>query len=633
MRIILAALVLLVAASGPVSARRVIEPANDGWSFFYLPQQKKAPKGIPPQAKPDFDDKDWKKVGIPHTWQTYETTGELHPFIASPHAKDNAYWWTGTGFYRKRFTLKEPLGEDRLFIEFDGVMKYCKAYLNGWLVGEHFGGYGCFTFDLTPYLDDKGENLLAIEVGNEQNDPHAIPPMDAGCWNFYGGIYRNVRFVRTGNIYIPFQGSAEYQGGTQITSRNIGPSRSDVRIRTWVKNDTDRDTEVTLETAIVDRDGKTVRTLTQTRTIYHRETLMFDQTGIIYDPLRWSPDSPDQYTAVSTVSVGDAVADVYESRFGIRTFFWNHDEKVLYVNGEPVNLQGFNRHQEYPWLGDAIPYFIHRMDLMDMKYNLGCNALRPGQYCSGPEVFALADSLGLITFAELPNVKNRNFSPQMQRIQTVEMVRRLRNSPSVLLFDMGDETDRAADSRWAHDESPDHYITCRHCEGTGGEFISISPQELKMSKMLRCAVRGWYSSDDKDLEPENQQWTGTDEYRHRIALQGKKEGQNDDRIDQPNLVVWLYEDHGCDREYRNAPLLHYNPKGWVDSYRIPKYAYYLWQANYSGKPMVYAMPHFWRSRYIGTFRDITVDSNCEEVTLIAGGKKCGTKRLRPEDLH
>lgn len=121
---------------------------------------------------------------------------------------------------------------------------------------------------------------------------------------------------------------------------------------------------------------------------------------------------------------------------------WNHDERRLYINGEPVNIQGFNRHQEYPWLGDAIPYFIHRMDLLDMKRNLNCTALRPGQYCSGPEVFALADSLGLITFAELPNVKNRPFSPEVQWMQTVEMVRRLRNSPSVLLFDMGDETDR-----------------------------------------------------------------------------------------------------------------------------------------------------------------------------------------------
>ena len=271
------------------------------------------------------------------------------------------------------------------------------------------------------------------------------------------------------------------------------------------------------------------------------------------------------------------------------------------------------------------------MDLLDMKRNLNCTALRPGQYCSGPEVFALADSLGLITFAELPNVKNRPFSPEAQWMQTVEMVRRLRNSPSVLLFDMGDETDRAADSRWAYMESPEHFITCRHCEGSGGRFIDITPKELRMSKMLRCAVRGWYGDDEKPLRPDNQQWASNDEFRHLIALQGKKPGSDEDRIDQPNLMVWLYEDHGCDREYRNAPMLHYNPKGWVDSYRVPKYAYYLWQANYAEKPMVFVMPHYWRRQYIGQRRPLVVDSNCEEVELFVGGKSCGVLRPSAEN--
>ena len=216
-------------------------------------------------------------------------------------------------------------------------------------------------------------------------------------------------------------------------------------------------------------------------------------------------------------------------------------------------------------------------------------------------------------------------------MQTVEMVRRLRNSPSVLLFDMGDETDRAADSRWAYMESPGHFITCRHCEGSGGRFVDITPKELRMSKMLRCAVRGWYGDDEKPLRPDNQQWASNDEFRHLIALRGKKPGSDEDRIDQPNLMVWLYEDHGCDREYRNAPMLHYNPKGWVDSYRVPKYAYYLWQANYAEKPMVFVMPHYWRRQYIGQRRPLVVDSNCEEVELFVGGKSCGVLRPSAEN--
>ena len=67
---------------------------------------------------------------------------------------------------------------------------------------------------------------------------------------------------------------------------------------------------------------------------------------------------------------------------------------------------------------------------------------------------------------------------------------------------------------------------------------------------------------------------------------------SDGRIDQRNMIVWLYEDHGCARTYQNEPVLNINPKGWVDCYRFPKYAYYLWQANHVSEPMIFVHPHF-----------------------------------------
>ena len=615
------------------SAQRSVEPFDTEWLFRYREASAKPDKGIPAEARIDCIDSLWQRIAIPHTWQTYETTRELHPFIASPHAKDNSRWWEGRGFYRRHFRLRPEIRGRKLFIEFDGVMKNCLAYLNGHLIGEHLGGYGCFYFELTDYVDYEGENLFVLEVSNRQTDPQRVPPMDAGCWNFYGGIYRHVRLVATNDLFIPFQGSYKHEGGTHVTTENLSDTLSRVRIRTWVRNERPKRQAVVLTSSIVDETGRIVASSSTPQNIYPQETALYDESFEITDPKRWSPDSPHLYRLVSTVSAGSEVCDRYETVFGIRTFTWDRETRQLRVNGKPVNIQGFNRHQEYPWLGDAIPYFIHRMDLLDMKDNLNCTALRPGQYCSGPEVFALADSLGLLTFAELPNVKNRPFSPEAQWMHPVEMVRRLRNHPSVLLFDMGDETDRAADSRWAYMESPGHFITCRHCEESGGKFVSITPQELRMSKMLRCSVRGWYGDDEKPLRPENQQWTSNDEYRHLIALQGKKPGSPEDRIDQPNLVVWLYADHGCDREYRNAPLLHYNPKGWVDSYRVPKYAYYLWQANYARKPMVFAMPHYWRSQYLGQRHPIVVDSNCEEVELFVGRRSLGKQYPSAENRH
>ena len=321
------------------AAQRQVEDANDDWLFSYKEATAKPVKGIPPQAQVAYDDAGWKSVSVPHTWQTYETTGELHPFIASPHAKDNPYWWNGKGFYRKHFTLRPEMRGRKLFIEFDGVMKNCLAYLNGKLIGEHLGGYGCFSFELTDYADYDGGNVFVLEVSNQQTDPQRVPPMDAGCWNFYGGIYRNVRLVATDDVFIPFQGSYKHEGGTHVTTENLSDSVSRVRVRTWVRNERAERQAVELTTAIVDGDGRIVAVASTPQEIRPQETALYDEEFEIAGPKRWSPASPDLYKAVSTVTAGGRTCDRYETVFGIRTFTWNHDERRLYVNGQPVKFR------------------------------------------------------------------------------------------------------------------------------------------------------------------------------------------------------------------------------------------------------------------------------------------------------
>lgn len=70
------------------SARRQVEDANADWLFSYKEATAKPVKGISPQAQVGYDDVGWKSVSVPHTWQTYETTGELHPLrrVAQHHS-------------------------------------------------------------------------------------------------------------------------------------------------------------------------------------------------------------------------------------------------------------------------------------------------------------------------------------------------------------------------------------------------------------------------------------------------------------------------------------------------------------------------------------------------------------------
>lgn len=207
------------------AAQRQVEDANADWLFSYKEATAKPVKGIPPQAQVGYDDAGWKSVSVPHTWQTYETTGELHPFIASPHAKDNPYWWDGKGFYRKHFTLRPEMRGRKLFIEFDGVMKNCLAYLNGKLIGEHLGGYGCFYFELTDYVDYDGGNLFVLEVSNQQTDPQ--PGASDGC--------RMLEFLRR---HLPQRASGRHgrrfhsvSGVVQTRRRHARHDRKSFRLR------------------------------------------------------------------------------------------------------------------------------------------------------------------------------------------------------------------------------------------------------------------------------------------------------------------------------------------------------------------------------------------------------------------
>lgn len=597
---------------------------NSNWTFNYFSSES-AEKGY---ESPSYDDSRWIAVSLPHTWSTYETTGELHPFIRNASEKDNSYWWNGWGWYRKHFSLNQAYSGKKVFIEFEGVQKYCKVWINGVYLGDHKGGYASFDFDITPHIKKTGDNVIAVAVSNRRDDKYRIPPMTAGNFNVYGGIYRDVTLVLKNKIYIPMQGSASHEGGTFITTPGLNEKSGVVRIQTWVKNDDSQTKECTLQTTILDGSGRTVQVVKSSASVKPGELYRFDQlTKPVKPPHLWSPGDPYLYKAVSEVSDGKQVFDTYSSTFGFRWFRWDYKENFLYVNGKKTVLHGGNRHQEYPWLGDAIPKWITIMDYSDMAENMNYNFMRTVHYPNDRLVYDLADKYGIIIDEEVPNIKNLDFDPVVQEQQLREMIRRDRNHPGIMFWSMGNETNKAVDSKFAITEDTTRILTARRVEnGSQGKYAKHGEENLAIENLLRCSVRGWYNKDVKDMEPSDPQQCGTEEHQLNMLKASGLLGTG-------NLSTWLYEDHGADREYLNAPLLHVNPKGYVDLYRVPKYAYYLWLATYSEKPMVFILPHFWRSQYLGQKKDIVVTSNCDKVELKVNGVSKGTQTPDETNYH
>ena len=601
---------------------RLIKVINSDWTFNYLPYSD-PDTAI---AFPEFDDSQWKAVAIPHTWSTYETTGEVHPFIYNASEKDDPYWWYGWGYYRKKFRIDRSLKDRKVFVEFDGVQKYAKVFLNGIYLGDHKGGFTGFYFDLTQYVSWDSDNFLVVMVNNRRNDIHRIPPMNAGNWNVYGGIYRDVRLVIKNKVHIPFQGSYKHEGGTFVTTPRVTNDSADVCIRTWVKNDMEKPQIVELITTIMDPAGNETAKKSEKKEIAPGIIEEYDQYfRNLHEPALWSPDNPALYQVVSTVIVNGNVMDEYFSPLGFRYFHWDHNTDNLFVNGEKVNILGTNRHQEYPWLGDAHPKWIARMDMNDIKYNLGHNFMRLTHYPNDKYLYQLADSFGIIMVEEVPNIKSIDFSEEVQEQNVREMIRRDRNHPCIFFWSMGNETTDAADSKWAIEEDTTRIIHLRKGE-QGGEYVAHTHENLDMENLLRVTIRGWFDQDDVpsgfSSTPANGQHSSNETWQHQM---GRARGGSVRGLLGDNCVSWLYEDHGADREYLNCILKHINPKGWVDIYRQPKYIYWLTKAYYTDIPVVFIHPHFWREKYIDSYRNIQIDSNCGEVELYINGKSSGIK--------
>jgi beta-galactosidase len=605
-------------------SHRIEKIINSQWTFNYFPSVG-ANKGY---EAPGFDDSKWQAVSIPHTWCTYETTGELHPFIRNISETDSPYWWMGWGWYRKHFSINKDYSDRKVFIEFEGVQKYCKVWLNGKYLGEHKGGYGSFDFDITKFIKPGEDNVLAIAVNNRQKDEFRIPPMSAGNFDVYGGIYRDVTLVLKDNLFIPMQGSASHEGGTFVTTPQVSEKECVVRVQTWVKNDNPQKKSCTLQNSIVDATNKIVQVIKSEAVINPGQLYKFDQTSKpIKNQHLWSNEDPYLYKIYTQVIDGKTVADTYTSPLGFRWFRWDFKENFLYVNGKKMVIHGGNRLQEYPWLGDAIPKWITVMDYTDMAENLNYNFIRTAHYPNDKLVYDLADKYGIVIDEESPSINNQEFSVEVQEQQMKEMIRRDRNHPDIMLWGMGSETNHAVDSKFAVAEDTTRILTAYSVpKGSAGAFIKLTDENLTIKNLPRCTIRGWYNKDVIDLEPADNQQSGTEEHQQNMLKASGKFGTG-------NLCTWVYEDHGAAREYLNSPLLNINPEGYVDVYRVPKYAYYFWQATYDNNPMVFIQPHNWRSQYLGQMKDIVVNSNCDKVELKVNGVSKGYKLLDQSNFH
>lgn len=414
---------------------RVEKIINSHWTFNYFSSES-ADKGC---ESPGFDDSKWPAISLPHTWTSYETTRELRPFTKSPGETGDAYWWTGWGWYRKHFSISSAYADYKVFIEFEGVQKYCKVWINGKYAGDHKGAYGSFDFDITAYIKPGEDNVIAVAVSNLQKDEFRLHSLSEGPHNVSCGIYRNVTLSLKKKLYIPMQGSAAHEGGTFISIPALTEKEAVLSIKTWVKNDDVQARDCILQTTLSDRNSQVIQVMKSETVIAPGQLYMFIQTGKpVKDPHLWSVNDPYLYTVHSEVIDKKDVIDAYTTTVGFRRVRVDENDHAIYINERKTVLTGVNRHQEYPWLGDAVPDWMTAEDYNRLSGKKVNNFVRTADYPGSMEAYKQADINGLIALEDFSAIVSDGFLPEEQKQQIREMIRRDRNHVSIIAWEAAD---------------------------------------------------------------------------------------------------------------------------------------------------------------------------------------------------
>ena len=412
---------LLVSLSSPspaLAAPRAVTPLADGWRFL---------QGDPEGAEsPTLNDQAWRVVSVPHDWAI---AGPFDPNARA--AGENGFLPSGVAWYRRALPLTPQPGR-RYFIEFDGIMERSGIWVNGHHIGYRPMGYVSQRYDLTRHLRADGQNIIAVRA-----DTSAAP---SSRWYTGSGIYRHVRLIETGDVHIP-------QGGAYVRTTGIADNQAGIAVSTDVQNSSDKPVDIRMEVALFDPAGRQVaQTVASAGMIEPGRTMIAPASLTLPHAQRWNIDKPLLYRAAIRLLTADgAVLDDEQVRFGIRearfdpaTGFW--------LNGRNFKLKGVALHHDGGAVGAAVPLAVWRQRLTALKAQ-GVNAVRTAHNVPSPEFLDLTDELGLVVMDELFDQWNVAKTPEDYHLffgdwhkrDTLDMVRRDRNHPSIILWSAGNE--------------------------------------------------------------------------------------------------------------------------------------------------------------------------------------------------
>ncbi|MGQ1891839.1 glycoside hydrolase family 2 TIM barrel-domain containing protein [Thermophagus sp. OGC60D27] len=379
---------------------------------------------IPGAQEPEFDDSGWSTVHLPHD------ASIVGPFVKDSLNADrkNGFLPRRKGWYRKWLNFSNPLNSKKIFLEFEGVYRDCRVYVNGEKLAHELNGFKNFIVDISSVVR-QGDNLIAVSYDNTD--------MESSRWYNGEGIYRDVILHVTNEVHVAYK-------GTYIRTPFVTDGLAKVLVETEVVNEKDNNSEVTLKTEIIGPSGEVVDCISDVVPLGAGELYVFSQEVKVKNPLLWDLETPNLYQVRSSVVADGQESDLYQSFFGIRTIEFDRDQGLL-LNGRKVLVKGVNIHHDLGPLGAAAFERGFERRLEGLK-KLGCNAIRLAHNPHDEFILDWCDRNGMLVMDEAFDKWNDQFFGKGNDFndhweESLEsFIRRDRNHPSVFIWSVGNET-------------------------------------------------------------------------------------------------------------------------------------------------------------------------------------------------
>lgn len=438
---------------------------------------------------------DANRQGVSLGWGAGFAEGQPLAVPASWNDQIDAYRDVlGDGWYQTHFDRPWGWAGQRIVLRFGSVNYLAEVWLNGERLGSHEGGHLPFEFEVSAHVQAE-DNRLVVRVNGDLL-PDRVPP---------------------GNLREPERDQLAIGDGMGATF-DFFPFCGIHRPVTLYALPQASLRDLTVVPAIVGAEGRLTVRVTHTLppgcwlrfTLSDEQQTVTEALEVHADPLDitltvpearfWSPTDPHLYTLRVEAWDAERLLDRYELSVGLRTIAVRGQELLL--NGEPITLRGFGRHEDFPVVGRGyLPALIVKdYQLMDW---IGANSFRTSHYPYSEAMLDLADRLGCLVIAETPAVglyfaqEGQDERLRLWHQQIRELIQRDKNHPSVILWSLANEPiNRRAAALPAFEDA---FALARTLDASrpvtfvGEHVISMDDPALALCDVI-CVNRydGWY---------------------------------------------------------------------------------------------------------------------------------------------